>query len=736
MALIGRALLILTLITSIYGIGASLYGARLRSEAWIASGRRAMYAVFALAACAFGILEWAFVTSDFAFNVVAQHSATTIPAFYRGTAPWSSQQGSLLLWVFMLSLWSSLALFFTRRRMRLVAPYAASVLLGFTSFFTILMIGYANPFATTTPAPPQGAGMDPLLMHPTMMFHPPLLYTGYTMLAIPFAFAVGALITRQLGSEWIRSVRRFALAAWLFLGVGIVLGALWSYTELGWGGYWGWDPVENAALMPWLTSTAFIHSIMIQEKRGMLKVWNVSLILLTGTLSIFGTFLVRSGVLASIHAFVATDIGVPFIVLLAVMIAGGIYLVTTRRDALRSEHRLDSLLSREAMFLFQNLVLVGMVFVIFWITMFPLISGALTGTEVAVGPPAFRPFVVPLGLILVALSGIAPIIAWRRVTRSNLRRNFTFPVAFMLLAALVLLALTDAARKPFSLALFVLAAFVIATVAQEFARGVSARRAVTREHWPTALVALVRRNRRRYGGYIVHLGIATLLIGVAGSSYQRSNQLTMRPGQSTYVDGYRFTYVRPTAYASAERITLGAVLSVSKGGHHVTTLHTDEGYYPVNDASAGVIGRFFVPGNADTQVGLDPGPKIDIWTVVAPALGSLQPLINQGDAKFNRAMLAAAKLPPAQANRYLNVLYDLRDAAILAIVHRYLTHPAAATFLLIVSPLVLWLWIGAAIAACGGLIALVPLTVPARRRARAPSTAAVAGGRGLAREVV
>lgn len=733
MALIGRALLILTLVTSVYGVGASLYGARLRSEAWVASGRRAMYAVFAMAACSFGILEWAFITSDFTFNVVAQHSATTIPAFYRGTAPWSSQQGSLLLWVFMLSLWSSVALFITRHRMRQVAPYAGAVLLGFTAFFTMLMIGYANPFATTSPAPLQGVGMDPLLMHPTMMFHPPLLYTGYTMLAIPFAFAVGALVTRQLGSEWIRSVRRFALAAWLFLGVGIVLGALWSYTELGWGGYWGWDPVENAALMPWLTSTAFIHSIMIQEKRGMLKVWNVSLILLTGTLSIFGTFLVRSGVLASIHSFVATDIGVPFIVLLAVMIAGGIYLVTSRRDALRSEHRLESLLSREAMFLFQNLVLVGMVFVIFWITIFPLISGALTGTEVAVGPPAFRPFVVPLGLILVALSGIAPLIAWRRVTRANLRRNFAFPAAFMLLTLAVLLAATDAARRPFSLALFVLASFVLASVAQEFARGAGARRAVTRESWPVALVALVRRNRRRYGGYIVHVGIATLLIGVAGSSFQHSSQLTLRPGQSTNVGGYRFTYVRPTAYASSERITLGALLAVSRSGHRVTMLHTDEGYYPVNDASAGAIGRFFVPGNADTQVGLDAGPKIDIWTVVAPALGSLQPLINEGDARFNRAMLAAEKLPPAQANRDLNVLYDLRDAAILAIVRHYVTHPAPATFLLIVSPLVLWLWIGAAIAAFGGLIALVPLTLPLRRRVRAGAAAGLAAA-GIARE--
>jgi len=720
MALIGQALLVLALATALYGIGASLYGARAGKEAWIASGRRSMYALLGLAAFAFGILEWAFIASDFTFNVVAQHSATTIPAFYRGAAPWSSQQGSLLLWVLLLSLWSSLALHLTRRRLRPVVPYATAVLLGLGAFFTLLMVFYSNPFATTTPAPTQGAGLDPLLMHPTMMFHPPMLYTGYTMLAIPFAFAVGALITRQVGADWVRMIRRFALAAWLFLGIGIVLGALWSYTELGWGGYWGWDPVENAALMPWLTSTAFIHSIMIQEKRGMLKVWNALLVLLSGVLAIFGTFLVRSGVLDSIHAFGGSTLGVPFVILLGVMLAGSIYLVSSRREALRTEHRLDSLLSREAIFLFQNLVLVGMVFVIFWVTMFPLISQALTGTKVSVGPPAFRPFIVPLALILVALAGIGPIIAWRRATLANLRRNFSFPAALALITLAVLLAVSDAASRPFSLAMFVLGAFVLAGVAQELYRGASARRAITHDPLPLALLGLVRRNRRRYGGYIVHAGIAVLLIGVAGSSFQHSNQVSLRPGQSTYVDGYRFTYVRPTASATSERIELGAVLSVSKDGRHVTTLHTDQGFYPVNNPSYGAIGRFFQPGNADTQVGLDSGLTRNIWTVVSPPLSSIEPYIAQGDRRFNAAMMQAAKMPPAQAQRFLGVLYQLRDAAVFAIIRHYVSQPAPATFLLIVAPLVIWLWIGAALAAVGGVIALLPLPAPARRRASAP----------------
>src|SRR5436190_3149819 len=458
MAPVGRTLLILGLLVAGYGILASIYGARSGRREWVDSGRRAVYALAGLMTIAWVILEAAFLRSDFSFNVVAQHSSTTTPTFYKLAAPWSSQEGSLLLWVWLLSLWSSLILFLTRRRVREIAPYATAVLLGFATFFTSLATFFANPFGTTATPPAEGAGLDPLLLHPSMMIHPPMLYSGYTLLTIPFAFAVGALITGKLGSEWIAVTRRFALAAWLFLGIGILLGARWSYTELGWGGYWAWDPVENAALMPWLCITAFIHSIMIQEKRGMLKVWNASLVLASGTLAILGTFLVRSGILDSIHAFGASTLGVPFVLLLATMIGGGIALIVWRRNQLRSEARLDSLLSREAVFLFQNLVLVGMVFVIFWVTFFPLISQALTGTKVSVGPPAFRPFIVPLSLVLVLLSGIGPIIAWRRATVANLRRNFVFPVAARLVTLAVLLAVSDAVRRALALVMFVLGA--------------------------------------------------------------------------------------------------------------------------------------------------------------------------------------------------------------------------------------------------------------------------------------
>ena len=728
MATVGRALLILGLVVSVYGIAASLYGARTGRRVWVDSGRRSMYAIAGLMSTAFVILEVAFLSSDFSYNIVASASSTTTPTFYKAAAVWSTQQGSLLLWVFLLSLWSSLALFLTRRRVREIVPYATAILLGFCSFFTLLTILFANPFSTTSNPPAEGAGLDPLLRHTTMMIHPPMVYTGYTMLTIPFAFALGALITGRLNAEWIQVTRRFALAAWLCLGIGVLLGARWSYTELGWGGYWAWDPVENAALMPWLLSTAFLHSIMIQEKRGMLKVWNVSLILATGTMAIIGTFLVRSGILSSIHAFVSDPtLNISFVVLIAVMVISSVGLVTHRRVELRSESQLDSLLSREAVFLLQNLVLVALTAVIFWLTFFPLISEAITGTEQSIGPTAFRPFVVPLALVLVLLSGIGPIIAWRRVTVANLRRSFAFPVAAALVTLILLLGLVSGVgAHVFALIMFCLGAFVLAAVAQEFWRGVRTRRAMTHEAAPVALASLVRRNRRRYGGYTVHAGLAVLLIGVAGSSsFQHSRYATMKPGQSANIDGYNIRYVRPTATASAQKISFGAILAVTKGGHRVTTLHTTYGLYPSQDASLGVVGRFFNSGSVESRIGLHAGLTRDIWTVVN--VGNVTPLqsdIARGDRLFGSAMAAVEKAPAAEQQGRLNQLFILRDQLIGELTQRFISHPWPVQFLLIVSPIVTWLWLGGIIVALGGLIALWPIPVLARRRVRSAAYAA------------
>src|SRR5205085_8708617 len=374
MASVGSACLAVGLLTALYAVGAALYGARGGRRRWVVSARHAMYALAGLLVAAFAILEAAYLRSDFSFSLVAQNSSTDTPTFYKFTAIWSSQAGSLLLWVTLLSLFASAVLRVTRNQQPEVVPYATAVLGVIASFFLVLTVFYASPFDTLANPPSEGNGLNPLLRHPAMMFHPPMLYTGYVGFSVPFAFAVGALITRHTGMDWIRATRRFALIAWTFLGFGILLGSLWSYAELGWGGYWGWDAVENASLMPWLTATAFLHSLMIQQKRGMLKVWNVSLVLATGTLAIMGTFLVRSGILSSIHAFGGATLGVPFVTLIGVLIAGSIYLVVSRRSMLRSEHRLESLLSRESLFLANNLVLVGLCFVIFWGTYFPLIS--------------------------------------------------------------------------------------------------------------------------------------------------------------------------------------------------------------------------------------------------------------------------------------------------------------------------------------------------------------------------
>jgi cytochrome c-type biogenesis protein CcmF len=720
MAPVGRLLLILGFVFSLYGIGASIYGGRRHDEGWIHSGRRTMYSIALIAAVAFVILDVAFIRSDFSYDIVASGSSTTTPFFYRLAAIWATQQGSLLLWVLLLSGWSSLALAVTRRQIREVVPWAQAVLLGMVAFFLGLNVFFANPFATSSPAPVEGAGLDPLLRHTTMMIHPPMLYSGLTLLMIPFAFAVGALISGRLNSEWVSVTRRFALAAWLCLGIGIMLGARWSYTELGWGGFWAWDPVENAALMPWLLATAYIHSIMIQEKRGMLKVWNASLVLLTGTMAIVGDFLVRSGILSSIHAFVSDPtLNFAFVALISVMAIGSFGLVYWRRDMLRTEASIDSLFSREAVFLLQNMLLVALTLVIFWVTFFPLISEALTGNQINVGASAFLPFVDPLAIAIVALAGIGPIIPWRRVTAAKLKRNFVFPVAVGLLTLVALLGVGGVSAHPIALALFCAAAFVVATVVQEFARGTRARSRMAGEAPPIALGRLVRRNRRRYGGYIAHLGVALALVGVAAStSFQHSRDALLKPGQSVQVDGYSFTYVKPFASATAQKLNFGSIVRVTREGHPVTTVRTVYGLYP-SQTSPQPIGRFFNSSDgasSESRVGLDAGLTHDIWVDVAPNMTPLIPLINQGDHEFFKAIRAISTLPKARQSQDLKAIFELRDRLIGALTQRWVTHPWSTQFKIIVSPLVTWLWLGAIITALGGLIALWPAPRRTRRR--------------------
>jgi cytochrome c-type biogenesis protein CcmF len=714
MALLGHVCLVLALIVCAYGIAVSIHGARSGRAEFSLAGRRSVYALAGLLTVGMVLLEIAFVGNDFAFNAVADTSSRTTPLLYRLAALWSSQEGSLLLWAWLLSMWSSLVLFLTRKRLQEVASYATAILLGFGGFFVGLMVFYANPFTTTNPAPAEGIGLDPLLRFPTMMIHPPMLYSGYTLCTIPLAFAMGALIARKVDGEWIAVIRRFALAAWLFLGMGILLGASWSFSELGWGGYWAWDAVENASLLPWLTGTAFLHSLMIQERRGMLKVWNVSLPLATGILAIMGTFMVRSGILDSIHAFGGATLGIPFLVLIAALLAGSIYLVVSRRVMLASTHRLDSLLSREAIFLFNNLVLVGLAFVIFWGTWFPKISEALTGQSASVGPPWFDRYTVPLALILVLLSGIGPVIAWRRATPRGVLRNLLFPIAAAGLT-LVVLTVAGVTHKPLAIAMFCCAAFALGSVAQELWRGTRVRRGASGEAPPLALLALIRRNRRRYGGYIVHVGMAVLFVGVAASSsFQHVTQLrAFSPGQSTRVGAYTIHYVRPTAALTphddpthtGSTLNVGAVLRVTKDGHYVTTLRPSEDFYESQEESQGSVGHL-IGGQPVSSVGIEASLTRDIWAAIAPELESpmLKHIIEVGNKT----------IPFSRPDEGLFVIDFLA--------HEYLKHPPPAQFRLIVSPLIMWIWLGGLIVFAGGLLALSPSPGALRRRIARPAS--------------
>ncbi len=718
MADVGSACLAIALLTALYAIAASIRGARTGRREWVTSGRRAIYCLAGLCVSAFVILEAAFLRSDFSFALVAEGSSTDTPTFYKVTALWATQDGSLLLWATLLSLFASASLFLTRRSLRDIAPWATAVLGVVAAFFLFLMLGWENPFDTLAAAPQEGAGLNPLLRHPAMMIHPPLLYTGYVGFSVPFAFAIGALIARRTGADWIRATRRFALIAWTFLGTGIMLGALWSYTELGWGGYWAWDPVENASLMPWLVGTAFLHSIMVQEKRGMLKVWNASLICATFALALLGTFLVRSGILSSIHAFGASTIGVQMLVFIACVVGVSAALIVARLPDLRSEAKIDSLLSREAFFLLNNLMLLGLCLVIMWGTFFPLISEALTGTEASVGPPWFDRLTTPLALVLVLLTGIGPVLAWRRVTPSALVRMLRAPVAFTAVVLVVLLAFTDAASSVPSLVMFCFVAFVLSVVAQEFIRGASARRVMTGESWPRALARLIGRNRRRYGGFLVHAGIAVLFLGVAASSaFIKQRDVRLSPGDTVKVGDYRVSYVKPTARLGGDAagtgapISLGAVMRVRHGGD-TYTLHPARNYYSTQDPSKGVISRFF-EGEANSEVDVRWGLRRNFWLAVRPDLVSLQKPIARADRKFADS--------PGQ----------VQAIVIRALAEAYRQNPPPAAFRAIVSPLVTWIWIGGAIAVFGALLAAWPS--PEARLRRVRSLYAARLGRELSR---
>ncbi|HEX8052422.1 MAG TPA: cytochrome c-type biogenesis CcmF C-terminal domain-containing protein [Thermoleophilaceae bacterium] len=716
---IGSACLVVALLTALYAAGAALGGAIGGQRELVTSARRAFYCVAGLVVLAVVLLQAAYVRTDLSFELVARNSSTDTPLFYRVTAMWSSQEGSLLLWALLLSIYSSAVLFVTRRRMRDIVPYATAVLAGITAFFLSLMMVFgANPFSTLSTAPAQGAGLEPLLRHPAMAIHPPMLYSGYVGFAIPFAFAIGALIVRRTDADWIRATRRFALIAWTFLTCGVLLGALWSFSELGWGGYWAWDPVENASLMPWLLGTAFLHSVMVQEKRGMLKIWNATLIVGAFVMALIGTFLVRSGILDSIHAFGASTLGIPFLIFIGVVLVVSVTLIFGRREELRSEARLDSLLSREAFFLLNNLVLVVMCLVVFWGTFFPLISEAITGDRRSLGPPFFNRVTVPLALVLVLLSGIGPMLTWRKASSGALRRSFQWPVVASIAALAAMFVLTPAEESVPSLLMFTFCALVVAVVVQELVRGTSARRTMTGEGPVAAFGSLVARNRRRYGGYLVHVGVAIAFLGVAASSaFLEQRDVRMVAGQTTKVGEYEITYRGPTGKileddsSTGAPITLGAVIDVRKGDE-TWTMRPQRNYYTANDGQGGAFGRFFM-GESTSEVDLRWGVTRDLWTAVQPDLSVLMEPIRKANRQF------------ADANEETQALI------VAALADRYRRHAPPATFRFIDSPMVAWIWIGGALGLLGAAWALWP-AAEARRR-RAASLAAARLGRELSR---
>jgi len=583
---LGRAALLLSFGLVAYAFVAGSFAAWKRRRRLALSAQNALLAAFGTTLVAAGVLWAALARRDFSFEYVSAHISRDLPLGYALSAFWGGQEGSLLLWLLILSGYAALAVWLNRRSRDLVV-WTVPVLAGVAFFFAFMLCFVSSPFATS-PAPADGAGMVASLQNPYMLAHPPLLYLGYVGLTIPFAFAMGALLSRRTDERWIIVTRRWTLAAWTFLGVGQLLGAHWAYVEIGWGGYYAWDPVENAALMPWLAATAFLHSVMIQEKRGMLKVWNMVLVALAFLLSIFGTFLTRSGVINSIHSFSQSPLGgwfLGFIVLCTVFTVTLIYL---RLPLLRARTKLESLVSREATFLYNNLLLVAFCLTILWGVMYPLLTEAVRGETRSVSKPYYNFFLHSFGLPLLLLMGIGPLVAWRRASLRALGKTFLVPLAAALVTGAALIAAGFGSSTPGLLA-YTFSAFVAASIVLEFWRGTRAAGSILR---------LVGRNRRRYGGYLVHASILLFAIGVAGSSaYQTVGERGLHQGQALTVAGYTLRYEALGTRQEPNALATRATIDVSRGGSHVTTLHPGKNSYPVEKQVSNEVSIYHDPRN-------------------------------------------------------------------------------------------------------------------------------------------
>ena len=572
---IGSVAVLLSFFVTVYGLGASAVAGKTGGEALAKSAGNAVLSVSFLLLVAVCCLLYELVTLDFSVRYVALNTSTDLPVIYRVTALWAGQSGSLLLWSFILSLYASFTVVKSQRRGG--DPYVNAVLCAVAAFFLFLIAYMEKPFEPLGAAVGEGRGLNPILQNGYMAIHPLTLYVGYVGITVPFAFGIAALLGGDLGGRWIRNSRKYALFSWTFLSAGLLLGARWAYLELGWGGYWAWDPVENAAFMPWLTATAFLHSVMIQERKEMLKKWNLVLLIITFFLSIFGTFITRTGIVSSVHSFARSDIGPPFVVFMVFVLVFSFALLAWRSRDLESRERFESAVSRESAFLFNNLLFLAAAFAVFLGTIFPILSEALTGSKILVGPPYFNAVGVPIGLVLILLMGVGPLVSWGKATPRNLRKSFLFPalVALAVLAALVVLGMRDVV----AVVTFSICGFVASTVFLEYFRGIRVRSA-RGENPVSAFLNLVARNRRRYGGYIVHLGVVLLVVGITASSvFVTQREVVLDKGDSFSLGGYELVFRGVRRFSNDAKDGVSAELSVLRNGKSVSTMYPEKNVY-------------------------------------------------------------------------------------------------------------------------------------------------------------
>ena len=579
MASLGYYLLLAAFVVSAYAAAMGVAGARRRSRGLVESSIGAFYLVAAIMTAATGVIVHAFLDGNYALKYVQRYSDSAQPLFYKLTAYWGGLDGSIMFWVFLLSLFGAAAVYVNRDRQRELIPYVVAVISTVQMFFLLLMVVHNNPFETyLTEAHADGNGLNPLLQNFYMAIHPPTMYLGFVGVTIPFAFAMAALITGNLDDSWLRAVRRWTMIAWLFLTIGLMLGMLWAYEELGWGGYWMWDPVENAALLPWFTATAFLHSVMVQERRGMLRIWNMSLIIVTFFLTIFGTFMTRSGIVQSVHAFGEDpELARMFVVFMGLLLTVSFGFVIYRLPLLKSRNELDSWLSREAAFLLNNWVMLFSAFFVLFATMFPTLSDWIRNERLTVAELFFNQWMAPIGLLVLFLTGVGPLLAWRKTTLINLRDQFVFPVGMALFTGIG----TALAGIRFWAAglCFSLCAMVAGTIIQEFWRGARVRQQTTGTDLFTALIGLVGRNKRRYGGYIVHIGAVLIFLGFAGREFRQTEKVALKAGQEATLGGLVFRQDQLTVTDDAQKQAITAQITVLDHGKPVATMYPAKWFF-------------------------------------------------------------------------------------------------------------------------------------------------------------